>query len=112
MKDARDIANILKHYFELQSDLVYENHSDLFIGEEDLSLEEISSIVIGREIKLICKSNLDLYNRVQSILEQQIKKMETSAFIVHMVAENNETIETNLVLLEKMNVAIKTWNRM
>src|SRR5690242_428632 len=46
-KDARDIANILLHFFDLHADLIYEHHGDLF-GVEERSLEEISAIVIGR----------------------------------------------------------------
>ena len=30
MKDALDIASILDHFFDLQADLIYEKHNDLF----------------------------------------------------------------------------------
>lgn len=29
-KDARDIINIMLHFFELQADLIYDSHADLF----------------------------------------------------------------------------------
>lgn len=41
-KDARDIINIITHYFGLQAEMIYENHSDLF-AEEEGSLNEILS---------------------------------------------------------------------
>lgn len=57
-KDARDVANIIEHFFDLQADLIYNNHADLFPDEDDgQTLQEIAATVIGREIKAICASN-------------------------------------------------------
>lgn len=57
LKDARDIANILANYFELQADVVYNEHADIFTVSDNelrtLTFPVISSIVIGREIKRI-----------------------------------------------------------
>ena len=106
LKDARDIANILMHYFELQSEFVYENHNDLFVGEEELSLEQIGATVIGRQLKVICSTNEGLYMRVQSILQGHIEKKEDSVFVVNMVAENGETVATNVDFLQRMHAAL------
>jgi predicted nucleotidyltransferase len=61
LKDARDIANIIENYFDLQTDLVYDQHNDIFNVAEDalnqLFLEEVSAEVLGREIKKIIKDN-------------------------------------------------------
>jgi len=86
LKDARDIANILIHFFDLQTELIYEHHGDLFDGEE-INLEEIASIVIGREIRKIIGHNENLLIRLQKIITGLLKKQENSAFIRNMVSE-------------------------
>ncbi|GAA0534275.1 nucleotidyl transferase AbiEii/AbiGii toxin family protein [Chitinophaga japonensis] len=103
-KDARDIANILEHYFELQADFIYGNHLDLFddnrpsFNAPDLS--EISGIVIGREIKRITAGNEQLQARLVKILQTQIGEAENSSFVRNMVAETGSTVEE---ALERLN---------
>ena len=93
-KDPRDISNIIAYYFEMQSDLIYNEHSDLFITAQfDKSLEEIASIVIGREIKKIIAENEELTKRIRNILTQHITEEETSIFIRQMVAETRKTVK-------------------
>jgi predicted nucleotidyltransferase len=88
-KDARDIANILQHYFELQSDFIYDHHSDLFVTAPDLSLELIAAQVIGREIKRMAATNEPLYQRLQHILKEHIAQAAESPFIEQMVVETH-----------------------
>jgi predicted nucleotidyltransferase len=33
-KDPRNIINIILHFFDLQAELIYSQHSDLFAGDE------------------------------------------------------------------------------
>jgi predicted nucleotidyltransferase len=95
-KDARDIANIIGSYFDLQADLIYNSHSDLFLESEEkmaaTSLPEISATVIGREIKRIAQGNLTLINRLDKIVEQHITLAEDSSFIRNVVEESGETV--------------------
>lgn len=105
LKDARDIANILMHFFDLQTELIYEHHSDLF-GGEDLGLEEISAIVIGREIRKIIGTNESLLMRLQKIITGLIEKQENSAFIRNMVSEIDKTVVQVLSLLKAMLIGI------
>ncbi len=93
-KDARDIAGILQYYFELHSDLIYENHHDLFAdGELGRELEDIAAIVIGREIKKMCIGNQALKDRLVNILTAQIELDQASAFIRQMVGETGRNVE-------------------
>lgn len=58
IKDAGDVANILMNYFDLEAPLIYEHHNDLFIeGQPERELEEIASIVVGRELKRLLAGN-------------------------------------------------------
>ena len=93
-KDARDIANILEHYFELEADLIYEEHLDLFAdGQPDQELQEIAAMVIGREIGKIVTANGQLFQRIKGILSSQTDKGEESEFILQMVQETGRTVE-------------------
>lgn len=102
-KDARDIINIVVHYFNLQSELIYENHSDLFGAErEDTSLEEISAAVIAREIKTMIKENEALSSRVVGIISAHLELMEKSALIRNMANESGEDVEQVAAILKIM----------
>ncbi|MDB5245616.1 MAG: hypothetical protein JWQ40_10 [Segetibacter sp.] len=100
-KDARDVANILAHFFDLQAELIYNEHNDIF-GNEDQTLEEISAIVIGRELKKICSTNQSLLERLRQILQNHIALKENSVFIRNMVAETDGTVENKIRLLQKV----------
>jgi predicted nucleotidyltransferase len=94
LKDARDIANIITNYFELQSDLIFENHHDLY--KEDMPERqptEIAAIVIGREIRKMLNDNPALHNRIIKIIEEQVHKFEESIFIKNMSHETGESLE-------------------
>ena len=93
IKDARDIANIIDHFFDLEGDLIYEHHSDLFLSETDQELEEVAAIVIGREIYAILKGNHLLCQRLMRILNSHLEKGERSEFIRNMAQETKATIE-------------------
>lgn len=101
-KDVRDIANIIQHYFDLQADLIYEKHADLFLQDTDPSLEEISASVIGREIKKICGNNQPLLLRIQTILQAHTAGKYKKLFIRNMASETNWTEEKSIRVLMSM----------
>lgn len=93
-KDAGDIAGIIQHFFDLQADLIYEYHHDLFgDAQPDRNLKEIAAIVIGREMKKMCDRNQGLKNRLLSILKTQIGKGATSVFVQQMVKETASNVK-------------------
>lgn len=91
-KDATDIGNILIHFFYLHEDLIYSNHLDMF-GEQERSLENISAIVLGREIKKIISSNATLIDRLNRILHDHINTGEKSVFIQLITKETGKEID-------------------
>lgn len=86
-KDAGDCMTIIEHFFDLQSDLIWENHNDLF--DSDRSLQQIGSRVIGREMRRPLLENTQLMGRVIAILENHIRLREQSQF-VQLMAEMSE----------------------
>lgn len=103
-KDARDIADIIQYFFELQADLIYEHHNDLF-GESEpaRTLEEIASIVIGREMKKMCADNRSLLGRLTAILSQEIAQEQRSAFLKQMTEATKKPIDQMLNWLQALN---------
>lgn len=98
-KDPGDVINIIFHFFDLQSDFIYDHHSDLFGRTGDPSLEQIAARVIGREIKKTIIGNHDLLKRLLGILEVHLKQKEKSGLIRNMVNESGSNVEVILQLL-------------
>ncbi|HMH23625.1 MAG TPA: nucleotidyl transferase AbiEii/AbiGii toxin family protein [Puia sp.] len=105
-KDVRDIGNLIANYFELQADLIYEQHVDLFSVDDDAfreqSLQELAAIVIGREIKKIIQQNSGLLQRVKSIVENFLAQKEESVFVRQVVQETNQPVSEILKWLTKL----------
>lgn len=106
-KDARDIFNVIDHYFDLQAELIYEHHSDIFESEA-IGENEIAAQVIGREMKKIAAGNDKLLERLTSILSKQIGLMEKSPFVRNMVQEADGTVEEMVWLLKKLANGLTT----
>jgi predicted nucleotidyltransferase len=106
-KDARDIINIMLHFFDLQTELIYNAHADLFGGEE-MELDEIATIVIGRKIKDIAATNEELLKRLNGIIEGLLSTNENSAFVRNMVSESGRTVEEILNLLTRLQTGLKS----
>ena len=83
LKDPGDIASIILNYFDLQSDNIYDNHTDLF-DDADFTLQKAGARIIGREIKTIIESNTDLKQRITDILLGHINQADESLFIRNM----------------------------
>jgi predicted nucleotidyltransferase len=110
-KDAGDIANILESYSELQSDLIYEHHNDLFEVEEaemgQLAFENIAAKVVGREIRKIIQYNESLLQRVQSILAGFRSQREDSTFVRAMMGETGRPASEAIGWLEKLSEGLQ-----
>lgn len=80
-QDPQDIAQIIENYFEIEKEMIWEEHHDLF--DEDSGLIEIGARVIGREINQIVSDNRTLKERVLSILslENRVQKNMAEAMV-------------------------------
>lgn len=88
LKDPGDITSIIQNYFDLQSDNIYENHTDLF-DNADFTLQKAGARIIGREIKTIIESNTVLKRRITDILINHINQADESVFIRNMQTGDN-----------------------
>jgi len=99
--DPSDVASIIANYFDINAENIYENHNDLFEGEE-FELETISANVIGRAMKKILKENENLLERVTGILEFHILKADKSPFILGMIGEFCKETDTAVLWLKNV----------
>lgn len=103
-KDIKDIALILKHYFDIESDLIYDDHNDLFDADKDLPY--IAARVLGRQIKPIISKSEELTSRVIGILEKEISNPEKSMIGQLMVAGTENSIFDAIELLKELLLGI------
>lgn len=99
-KDIQDIRLILNHYFDIETELIYEQHNDLF--ENDRKLSIIAARVIGRQIKIILNESKELENRIINILEAEVSDVKKSKIAELMVAGTEKSISSSITLLNEL----------
>jgi predicted nucleotidyltransferase len=103
--DIKDIASIIKHYFKLETENIYENHNDLF--ETNRKDETIASRVLGRQIRTIIKGTVELEKRITGILEKEIMAQDESKIAELMVAGTEDTVAEVIEILSELLAGIQ-----
>ncbi len=99
--DIKDICHILKHFFDMYSEQIYDHHNDLFDNQE-AELIDIAATVMGREMKNIALRNNALYQRITCILQSNTTSVSNSPIAKLMLQYFNNTIEDNIKLLKHL----------
>jgi predicted nucleotidyltransferase len=84
--DPIDCISIIKNYFSIESDLIYDEHNDLF-GDPNRELETIAARVIGREMRKPLDQDAKLKERTMGILNRHIEMGDKSDFILRMATQ-------------------------
>lgn len=98
--DIKDISKILKHFFDMYANEIFDNHNDLFGDDPDLNL--LAARVMGREIAKIAKANPELYERVNALLAANTESPATSEMGRIMAEFFENTIEDNVNILKQI----------
>jgi len=101
--DIDDIAEIIKNYFHLNDEVIFEQHSDLFT--DDIELAEIASQFLGREIGKIVSGNPKLVERIKGILENGLNDSNNLAEL--FASESDVTIEYSKSLISYIKKGIE-----
>lgn len=101
--DIKDISKILKHFFDMYANEIYEKHNDLF-GAKDVNLNWIAARVLGRDMSKIALLNEDLYIRIRAILKKNTMDIHSSNMAKIMAEFFQNTIEDNVKLLEQVKI--------
>ncbi len=101
IKDIQDIADIIKVYFDLETNIFFDEHYDLLerINEGN---EIISSRVIGRLMKKTLDKHIPLKNRILNILEKHIQDKEKSKLVVMLATQSEINIEQAVKILTEI----------
>jgi predicted nucleotidyltransferase len=101
--DIKDISKILKHFFDMYADEIYEKHNDLF-GDTDINLNWIAARVLGRDMGKIAQLNEDLFIIIKKILKKNTVDIHSSEIAKIMAEFFQNTIEENVKLLEQVKI--------
>ncbi|MEZ7500391.1 hypothetical protein QO200_16785 [Flavobacterium sp. Arc3] len=101
--DIKDISKIMKHFFDMYADEIYENHNNLF-GDKDINLHWIATRVLGREMGKIAQLNKDLFLRIIKILKKNTIDIHSSIIAKIMAEFFQNTIEEIVKLLEQVKI--------
>jgi predicted nucleotidyltransferase len=100
-KDILDIGMILRHYFDIVEEEIYENHNDLF-DDDEFDITQTAARVMGRQIKPIVERSATLRQRIEGILDRQISLGEESRAAQWLVQDTRWTITYALNLLRQL----------
>lgn len=100
-KDILDIGAILRHYFDIVEDDVYENHADLF-GDDDFDITLTAARVMGRQMAPIVALSDALRQRIGQIIDRQLSLGERSPVADLLVRDSRWSIVYALNLLRQL----------
>lgn len=100
-KDILDIGTILRHYFDIQAEEIYQSHTDLF-EEEDFDITQTAARVMGRQMAPIVVLSHALLERIDRMLNHQINLDEQSPVAELLARDNRWSIRYALNLLEQI----------
>lgn len=95
IKDIKDLRDILRHYPDIESNLIWAEYSDLYDSER--SHNDVGMKVLGREMRKIMLNNDKLLRRIINILEVAIQNK--SNIINLMISDPLEETREDIILL-------------
>lgn len=103
IKDIKDISSIVAHYTDIEENMIWEEHNDLYGGV--LEHHEIGIIVLGRMMKKIIKSNQELTERIIHIIDKALAY--ESDILEHMIDDRmTETLDEKAAILQLIKKGI------
>lgn len=101
--DIKDIAHLLKHFYNIYEEEIWENHNDLF-GNDVLPHDQFAARVMGREMKKIAMRNQKLFDRIVSIFDREIADPNTSKMAELMLTSAEETIMEKMEIINQLKL--------
>ena len=99
--DILDISDILHHYFSMQDNEIWENHFDLFTGD-NTNLLHVAARVMGREMRKIVIKNEALFQRMDGILERNSADVDHCVLGAIMTGYFNNTVQENMMMIAEI----------
>ena len=99
--DILDISDILHHYFSMQGNEIWENHFDLFTGD-NTDLLHVAARVMGREMRKIVIKDDALFQLIDGILERNSADVDHSDIGAIMTEYFNNTVQENVTMISEI----------
>jgi predicted nucleotidyltransferase len=107
-QDIRDISLIIQHYFQLEEDLIYNHHSDLF-NNENYDLTMLAARALGREMASILNRNELLKQRILHILNINSASINKSIIAILFEKESGSTVAQQYEVLKELIKGIEEY---
>jgi predicted nucleotidyltransferase len=103
--DITDIAHILQHYFEIATDVIYDDHNDLFV--DNCQLPMIAARVLGKQIGHIVQPSEYLKNKIIELISAELTKNTDSRLLQQLIIDNEkETLNEKHTLISELLLGI------
>ena len=102
-KDINDINFIIEKYAEMNVEYVSNEHYDILGKGWD---ENLSAIVLGRDMRKIMKTDEALMNRILDILNSSIEDNHNSKIALLMMTGKDKTLEQKIEVLKNLRDGI------
>ena len=96
--DILDISDMHHHYFSMHDSEIWENHFDLFTGD-NIDLLRVAARVMGREMRKISIKNDKLFQLLDGILERNSADIDHSDMGAIMTGYFNNTVQENVTMI-------------
>lgn len=100
-KDILDIHSIIQHYFDIESETIYNEHLDLF-NNENFEKINAGARVLGRQMKNIIGKNHLLFDRITNILIEDTRKPERSLIGEILVRRTEKLVEDAILPFQEL----------
>lgn len=100
-QDIKDISLIIQHYFKLEEELIFNNHSDLF-DIEDYDLTRLAARALGREMSTVLNRNELLKQRILHILASNLGSINKSIVAILFENESGDTVTYQYEILKEL----------
>jgi predicted nucleotidyltransferase len=99
--DIKDISNIIQHFFDIESEIIYKEHLDLF-ENDDFDMVNAGAHVLGRQINKILSHSAKAKKRIIEILESNVQNVENSKIGTIIAKDSGITIEKAVHIINEI----------
>jgi len=106
--DLGDILKIIDHYFMFEFDEIVEKHHDIFPKNHDLDTLLVAAEVLGRESRFFLKKSEKLFERINGLLQENLKVITESNIAKDWAREKDWELEYAYSILATFYKGIMT----
>lgn len=109
--DITDIAEILDHFFEINRELIWDHHSDLFSEEPSVDdgrggLLLIAARVLGKELRKIVVQTPELHERILGVMRRNTRDARTSDMGRIMAKYFEMTVDRSRAVIKEIELGL------